>query len=347
MEKGMRNWNVKVLGDASRRYDTERKVIRNTFTRKEHIQTKQYIKDLEHNLSVNKEIINELTKKNLKDSQYKTIIERLNKENATLQLQVRNTLRERDDIQAKLLLAEQVTINYKVHEQDAIKEVEQSKLELVDQLNRKEYAIQRIEQKYQRALEIMRELVHREPVVKRFFDELKDEGETDCKVTNVVEVNNQLKIELTLERQKVQKLAEQVIQQGLQPCVPMKKYLTMGNDVDGRAGFKMQMTETDGECGSRQEYVVREEPAVKLKATSNFQVEQLKSRVKELYGINERLSKALKCATGQLQTLPKHGRSRNGNMGPKTCNTVKPLLDLQGGNKEAEQGKKDTKLLNN
>ena len=73
------------------------------------------------------------------------------------------------------------------------------RLELIDQLNRKEYAVQRLEQRCQKALDIIKSLAQKEPEVTQFPKELRDEMEASCKITNVVEANNKLRNGLTLK----------------------------------------------------------------------------------------------------------------------------------------------------
>eukprot|EP00826_Nyctotherus_ovalis_P060313 TRINITY_DN8447_c0_g1_i1.p1 TRINITY_DN8447_c0_g1~~TRINITY_DN8447_c0_g1_i1.p1 ORF type:complete len:343 (-),score=85.69 TRINITY_DN8447_c0_g1_i1:219-1247(-) len=314
--------------------NTERKVIRSVFERKENVQTKQHIRDLECNLSLNKKIVHELISDKVGDVQSKAVMERLNEENKALQNQLKTVVEERDVIQAKLLISEQVTVNYKMHEEELVKEALQSKAELLDQLNRKEYALQRLEQKYQKALKVMKGLVHKDPQVTPFFSELREEVNIDSKVTNVLEANNRLKTELTLERQRVQMLAEQMLEHGLDPRVSMNKHFpTVGLEWNSESGpMHKSCVSVYREGKEDVKYVMKEKPLAKLNIANTSQVEELKNKVKELYRINEKLREALQLATDRLQVSCKANRRL------KTYRTMTTLLDFQVSSKEAEQG---------
>ena len=111
-----------MLSDSNRnKHDIERRLMKRNFMRKEDLQLKNYIKDLEHNLSLNKGIIADLVKNNIKDEHYKKIIEKLNIENENLHLQLKTIIKERDDAQANLLISNQIEENNKKHKTEEIK----------------------------------------------------------------------------------------------------------------------------------------------------------------------------------------------------------------------------------
>jgi len=199
-----------VFTETSVEAEAGRKAAKVVYITNELNQTKAYIKDLESTLTINKEIITEFINSKISDVQSKKVIESLNRENALLQLQVRNKIKERDDAQAKLLIVEQLAESFKKREQEALKEKEIEKLELVDQLNRKELILQSLERKYERIVNVLKNLSHRDPEINKVMKELKINRTSESKVSNVVEINNHLATELEKERQKVRELTNKI-----------------------------------------------------------------------------------------------------------------------------------------
>ena len=306
-----------MLSDSNRnKHDIERRLMKRNFMRKEDLQLKNYIKDLEHNLSLNKGIIADLVKNNIKDEHYKKIIEKLNVENENLHLQLKTIIKERDDAQANLLIANQIEENNKKHKTEEIKTLKEINEDLLDQLNRKEYSIQRIEQKYQTALEVMRGLVHKEPEVTRFLSELRMNDNIEIKITNVIDANNILKTELDIEKETNQRLAVQMLENGLEPCVPLRNMnhhmcssiKDMKTEVISKPKLTEERKQKEGnklvirnEKKNKQEepnddfnFVIHEKPSLKIEKIENNKIKELKDKIKELYEINKKLSEALR-----------------------------------------------------
>jgi len=183
-----------------------RKAIKFDFNLKEREQNKAYIADLERSITINKEIIVELIKNNVSNGQSKKIIEMLNTENTNLHNQVKRLIDERNGIQGKLLISEQIIQNFEKHEEDLRKELTGVQRELVDQLNRKEFALQKIENRYDKALNILNNVAHKDQDVREILKKLKADRRSEFKLTNVVEENERLQAELDKERELVKEL---------------------------------------------------------------------------------------------------------------------------------------------
>eukprot|EP00831_Metopus_contortus_P047988 TRINITY_DN38937_c0_g1_i1.p1 TRINITY_DN38937_c0_g1~~TRINITY_DN38937_c0_g1_i1.p1 ORF type:complete len:109 (-),score=28.62 TRINITY_DN38937_c0_g1_i1:96-422(-) len=94
-----------LLTDNSEAVRTNR--LKGSFLEKEKDQMLEYIKDLEETITINKQIISELLLQG-GGVQDKKIIGKLNGENASLQMQLKRVIKERAELQAKLLIAEQI-----------------------------------------------------------------------------------------------------------------------------------------------------------------------------------------------------------------------------------------------
>ena len=127
-----------------------RKEIRKSFVEKQQISSDSYKKDLEASLYINKQIINDLlTGKN-------TVVKELNEENRRLIEKVQALVKERDEVEAKLLISQQIVEEYKMKEQTATVEYKQKEIEWIDQLNVKEYILQIYQYNINQSLKLLK-----------------------------------------------------------------------------------------------------------------------------------------------------------------------------------------------
>ena len=185
---------------------TARNILKNVYTYDELKQRDNYINDLEENLTINKNIISNLLKEKLDDNNNNTIIEHLNTENKNLLTRYKSLLKERDDIQSRLLVSKQIIEDYKIHEQELIKEAKEEKAELLDQLNRKEYFLQILERKYERAFAVIKSKSHADQVLASLVKELGNNYKINENTTNLIKENEMLKANLANGKSRIKEL---------------------------------------------------------------------------------------------------------------------------------------------
>eukprot|EP00826_Nyctotherus_ovalis_P007707 TRINITY_DN11963_c0_g1_i18.p1 TRINITY_DN11963_c0_g1~~TRINITY_DN11963_c0_g1_i18.p1 ORF type:complete len:285 (+),score=88.07 TRINITY_DN11963_c0_g1_i18:147-1001(+) len=184
--------------------------IRLDFALEQNRQAEAYIFNLENGIAINKQIILALLKDNVTNKQSAEAIKKLNAENANLYTLIKQLVNEREEIQGRLLISEQIIQNYKKQEEKLLKDVEKEKRELVDQLNRKEFVLQKVENRYERALQILSSMATKDQEVRKELKDLKADRRSKFKLTNVIEENERLRKELAQEKDLVKALTTQL-----------------------------------------------------------------------------------------------------------------------------------------
>lgn len=128
-------------------------------------QVENYVRDLECSLAINKTIVEELVKKHVWSLQEKRVVEKLSRESSKLQQQVKSLTQERDALQMKLLIAEQINASYTRREAELMKDMGRAKQQYASQLHRKSYLYQTLEKKHEQVLEILKLLARNDPKV--------------------------------------------------------------------------------------------------------------------------------------------------------------------------------------
>jgi len=176
---------------------TEKQRLKMDYLEKAHSSYNIYIEDLESNLLINKQIISELCGQKTEISKKtKGIIEKLNEENKRLTTKVKKLMLDKKDIEAKLLIQTQIINEFRIKEEENVKEFKSTIVELKDQLSKKEYAIQCLEKKYAEAQRIIFHYLKDSPEVAALLTQMKMEA-PNVGITNVVEQNNILKKKVT------------------------------------------------------------------------------------------------------------------------------------------------------
>ena len=254
--------------------------------------------DLERTVNINKEIIAELLSNNSQLGKSKKIIEMLNFENANLHLQIKKLISERDQAQAKLLLSEQILQNYKKHEENIHKELLNKQKELIDQLNRKEYILQKTESKYEKALSTLNILAHKDQDARKVLKGLKVDRRSGFKLTNVIEENERLQSELVKEREITMDLAMKLNTVKENPPILtniITDKSTKNTDyVDIKSEQPINLKMKNKRTAS---VFTGNNDAIKL---LNDKIVKLTDKIKELYKINMNLTNALKQANEQI-----------------------------------------------
>lgn len=282
-----------------------RSAIKFDFALREKEQANSYIADLENNLQINKTIIAELIGK-VPSGQGKKVMELLNSENANLHSQIKKLIGERNEIQGKLLISEQIIQNMKKHEQETVKDLLNRQKELADQLNRKEFVLQKIERRYDKAIDMLNTMTKKNQDAKGALKNLKADRRSEFKLTNIVEENERLSNELKKERE-------------------LTTYLTTQLDATKNRSFITESKSTTSKHIDNTYYNLRAKNPIELRARNRSEmgmmkksrmdeVSELSRRVMELYRINVALSDALKEANRRLGNSREkglHARSRN------------------------------------
>lgn len=269
-----------------------RKLVKLNFIASEKEQAKLYIRDLEKSLKINKEVIAELIGTSLPEEKYKKALERLNSENAVLRAQVERLTLEREEAAGKLLITEQIVATLRNNEGECRKELMEKQKEILDQLNRKEFLMQKLERKYEKALAALKMLEHKDQNASKVLKLLKADKRVDCKLTNVVEQNEQLQTELMKAKAKVQELMTQG-----------QKEIGLGGESDG-----VGIQATESVKLRRKKHSVEHGSGVKM---LKEEIARLNMRIEELYKINLDLSEALRSANDKLLSISRKGSSKS------------------------------------
>jgi len=280
---------------------TARNHIKGQFLEKERTQTNAYIKDLQQTISINKQIINELLSKSAAESQNKKVIEKLNTENANLQAQLKKAIKERNDVQAKLLITEQIVEDFKIKEHEQTRDNQEKYAELVDQLNRKEFILQNFERKYNKSAQLLRAFSHKDQEIKLALKEINEDLKTDKKISNVVEDNEKLTKQLQEKEQKILDLESQ-IQNLLDANSRLESLLEEYKSRDLSSGKVKKQLTTKTTVNTFPEETMDKERIMLLEE----ELEKMHVKTNNLYKLNVRLSTALEEANKKLNTMQKY-----------------------------------------
>eukprot|EP00826_Nyctotherus_ovalis_P015401 TRINITY_DN14372_c0_g1_i2.p1 TRINITY_DN14372_c0_g1~~TRINITY_DN14372_c0_g1_i2.p1 ORF type:complete len:384 (+),score=122.69 TRINITY_DN14372_c0_g1_i2:80-1231(+) len=188
---------------------TSRQKLKGYFLECNKLQMGSYIKDLKDTIKVNKQIISNLLAEK-EEKALKETMRALNSENMKLQEKVNKITKERDDLQAKLLIVEQIVEDYKGAEMKVEDRIKERTQEMLDQLNRKEYVVQIYEKKFHKLVPVLKKYVPIDPEVKRIVRLLDIQVSPMQTITNVVEANEMLATEVQTAREKVAELESQL-----------------------------------------------------------------------------------------------------------------------------------------
>lgn len=185
---------------------TSRKKLKASFMEKDKFQTTNYLKDLEKTIILNKDIIKDLLVADKSNVPWKKIIEKLNLENKGLHSKVKELIRERDGVQNKLLLCEQMVEEFKSRENTIDQHYAEKSKEIVDQLNRKEYVLQSYEKRFRKAMQLLIKYKEKDAKIRLLLKDLDEDNNSKTCMTNVLEQNETLVVTMKTIQQKVVKL---------------------------------------------------------------------------------------------------------------------------------------------
>ena len=125
-----------------------------------------------------------------------------------MQVQFQRSMKEREEMQAKLLISEQMIDNFKNKETEMMSEFEEKTRELVNQLDLKEYMLQSVQHKYDKAEQILLKYAVKEIEIKMFLKNMKSDGLCDSpqKISNLVEEVEEQNKELAIAKKRIEEL---------------------------------------------------------------------------------------------------------------------------------------------
>jgi hypothetical protein len=310
---------------------TKRKHLKITFMEKDKLQMINKIHDLEKTVMINKEIIQEMinTEDRL-DPKGKRILDKLNKENAHLQLQTKRVIKERDQAQSKALINEQIIQEYKNKEAEINRDYAEKIQDLTDQLNRKEYILQNYERKYFKAEGMLKKYSHYEQEIRMFLRGLNIKPEEERTISSVVEENEQLKEQVKFSNKEIKSLQDQLekytnicntqeheiiklkegsipIQLNTAPEVKRRPNSLVVPSLDLGKIRKVQQSNNVAYIHTLEESIKHLNRKITDLQDENTQVlkenHKLQKTTQNLYKLNERLSKALKLTNQKFKEL--------------------------------------------
>ena len=185
---------------------TSRQKLKGFFIDRDKNQITNYIKDLENTIAINKTIIRNLMSESAQKDPSKSVMNSLNEENIKLHEQIKEVKNDRDDLQSKLLITEQIIEEYKGKEVNIEERMSEKVQEMIDQLNKKEYVVQSYERKLHRLIPVLKKYAFRDPEIQQLIQTLNIQINPKKMITNVVEENEVLSTEVQTARAKMAEL---------------------------------------------------------------------------------------------------------------------------------------------
>ena len=259
---------------------SSRQKLKGRFLENEKFQMSSYIKDLENTIAINKSIISSLLSDNKNGTVPKESAEALNTENLKLQNQVKNLTVNRDSLQSKLLIAEQIIEEYRGKELAYENQINEKVQELLEQLNKKEYVAQSYERKFNKLLPAIKKYASVDSEVANLVRNLNVHIMDNQKITNLVERNEMLATEVKTARGKMAEL-ESKLTEVTTKRKPDKEYQSRLKDQERR--FPHRVTQPRG-------FNFQQDDVQKLLSENKL----LKQKIDDLMEENELIKETLK-----------------------------------------------------
>ena len=240
---------------------TSRHKLKGYFIERDKAQMREYIKDLEKTILINKGIIRNLIAESCKNDNFKEALRLLNEENMKIQQKLNKTIRERDNFQSQLLIAEQIIEDSKGKKSTYEDQLNEKNQELLDQLNKKEYALQSYENKFYALLSAIKRYMNNNEGIADIVSKLTVKIDKSKNITNVVKENNTLIGQIQYANKRITELEEEVSE-----LKGLKKLMNFANE---------------------------EKDLIKVATKKMEENEKAKSALKELQSKNENISQKL------------------------------------------------------
>lgn len=197
----------------------ERLKLRIKYLEKDNKDLQLDLDDVESTLQINKSIINSLvdTRTDL-STDSKVLILKFQKEAEVHKAKADRLCLERDELKTQLLVAEQCGMNVKSKEQEIANHYELEIGRLVDQVEKKEYTLQLLEQRLFDCEKFLRKWGRDDPFIREQLKYLKINPDLrKKKITNAVEENRVLKEQLKESLDEIEKLHKKILEMS-KPC---------------------------------------------------------------------------------------------------------------------------------
>ena len=183
-----------------------RQKLKISFLELEKEERQQYVADLEATIVINKQIIQELcTSSTDVNAKTKAVFDKLNRENVELISRVKNLVKQRSELEGKVLIHAQIIEENRRREAEHLQEYKETALELKEQLNKKEYILQHLEKRCSDAEQMIMKYLKNSPEARSILAQMQITINQNTGISNVVEQNKLLKakvIRLTGELSK-------------------------------------------------------------------------------------------------------------------------------------------------
>ena len=306
----------------SMRGPQDKKALKISYLEAENRNLQQMCEDLQTTLSINKNIIKSLLEGQKKQSLSTNgsslastsaggldyTISQLTHENEMLEANLRRVTEERDQLNARLFIMQQIIDNTKDKEEDVVQIYLDEIEELKENLERKEYLLQVNEQKYSEFEKMLMQVADYDDGVRRRLEDMNVVPK-DRKISNVVLENAQLKgtiEELKYEVEKIRDQMEQMAtQQHQQSMMGEELSIFQAKGVNMPKQVDLNKLHRPGESGT--EYTKKLEQSVQYLnekiQKSRIDMKNLKKEIQNLKDsnenhifINDKLNQALKKA---------------------------------------------------
>ena len=205
------------------------KKLKASFIKEERNQFQSDFRNIKTTLEINKEIITNLLSDNSKMALYK-----LNEENTFLLKQIDLVKEQRDEYHKRYVITEQIVNELELKSKEDFKDYADTISELLEQLDKKEYAIQNIKYKCDSIVELARKYSKSDTELAsclKEFDEYYNEKRQ--KISTIIGENKLLSIERDNLKQKVSELEKKLTELEENERIPIqnsdKKDITKWN----------------------------------------------------------------------------------------------------------------------
>jgi len=190
----------------------DKKTLKIAYLESENRNLEQMVDDLQSTLTINKNIIKtlmETQKKGNGNSDY--MISQLTQENELLESNLKRVSEERDQLNARLFIMQQILDNNKDKEEDVAEIYKDEIEELKENLERKEYLLQVNEQRYSEFEKMLVQVSEYDDSVRKRLEDM-NVVPRDRKISNVVLENTNMKALIEQLKYENERLRDQMEQ---------------------------------------------------------------------------------------------------------------------------------------
>jgi len=287
------------------KYNNERRLLKHSFIKNNQYKQNTYVQDLEYTIKINKEILSEI----LVENKSSKVVEKLNAENCLLHTRISNLIKSQEQIEARLLISEQIIKELKVREKEACMEFAEKERHLLDQLNRKEHMLQVYEKERIKLEVLLAEYAKKNPEIRKALKVVKAEFDITPKtITNVVSENNSLSKKLAEAENKINDLESKLTQLTAENINQAKVIEELRDTLTKSRIRDLHHTQKSVERVLSDIESIRVEEKEKLKVENEElrkNNKKLKVEMRRLFMVNEKLNKVVEAASIKFDKIQK------------------------------------------